>query len=233
MCCLQNSMISCLGRRLLPGFSVTKALGRSPHFSSGMATTAHSITAGCRATHCSTSMVGDVLAARDDDVLLRGRAARCSRRGARPRCRRSGTSRRGRPPPCASGLLEVALHHVVADHDDLAQRLAVARDVAASSRRPRGPGRRWRSPVPAARPGAACSLPGQPIPFRMPRADGMRAVGLGEPVDVHRAEVELLELAQQASATAARPPPSPSPGARGGAPGGWLTTPICTVGAPL
>jgi hypothetical protein len=56
MCCLQKSMISRSLARC-PGLRVTKALGRSPHFSSGMATTAHSITAGCRATHCSTSMV--------------------------------------------------------------------------------------------------------------------------------------------------------------------------------
>ena len=41
----------------MPGLSVTNALGRSPHFSSGTATTAHSMTAGCLATACSTSMV--------------------------------------------------------------------------------------------------------------------------------------------------------------------------------
>src|SRR5437667_5928182 len=56
MCCLQKSMIS---RSLVwcPGLSVTNAFGRSPHFSSGTATTAHSITAGWRATHWSASMV--------------------------------------------------------------------------------------------------------------------------------------------------------------------------------
>src|SRR5215218_4060652 len=43
--------------RLLPCLSTTNALGRSPHFSSGMATTAASITAGWRDTACSTSMV--------------------------------------------------------------------------------------------------------------------------------------------------------------------------------
>src|SRR5712691_5412433 len=56
MFCLQNSITS-LSVASAPGFNVTKALGRSPHFSSGTATTAHSRTAGCLATHCSTSMV--------------------------------------------------------------------------------------------------------------------------------------------------------------------------------
>jgi len=37
--------------------TLTKALGRSPHLASGTATTAHSMTAGCLATVCSTSMV--------------------------------------------------------------------------------------------------------------------------------------------------------------------------------
>ena len=46
-----------LGRVLRPAPSVTKALGRSPHFSSGMATTAHSSTTGWRQIVFSTSMV--------------------------------------------------------------------------------------------------------------------------------------------------------------------------------
>src|SRR5437867_3242779 len=56
MCWRQNSMISPSLDRI-PGLSVTKALGRSTHLSSGTATTAHSITAGWRATACSTSIV--------------------------------------------------------------------------------------------------------------------------------------------------------------------------------
>ena len=43
--------------RVAPGLRVTKALGTSPHFSSGTAMTAHSITAGWETTACSTSMV--------------------------------------------------------------------------------------------------------------------------------------------------------------------------------
>src|SRR5206468_13017871 len=42
----QNSMSSG-SLAVWPGFKVTNAFGRSPHFSSGTATTAHSITAGC------------------------------------------------------------------------------------------------------------------------------------------------------------------------------------------
>jgi cytochrome P450 len=40
-----------------PDFSSTNAFGRSPHFSSGIATTAASDTASCRASACSTSML--------------------------------------------------------------------------------------------------------------------------------------------------------------------------------
>src|SRR2546428_171245 len=55
-CWRQDSMTSA-SVAFIPGLRVTKAFGRSPHLSSGMATTAHSITAGWRATACSTSMV--------------------------------------------------------------------------------------------------------------------------------------------------------------------------------
>src|SRR5438445_58484 len=55
-CCLQNSMISG-SVAVRPGLSVTKALRRSPHLSAGTATTAHSRTAGCLTTVCSTSIV--------------------------------------------------------------------------------------------------------------------------------------------------------------------------------
>ena len=55
-CSWQKSMIS---RSVAsePGASVTNALGRSPHVSSGIATTAHSRTAGWRPIVCSTSIV--------------------------------------------------------------------------------------------------------------------------------------------------------------------------------
>ena len=56
MCSLQKSIISS-SVASCPCLSTTNALGRSPHFSSGMATTAASITAGWRDTACSTSMV--------------------------------------------------------------------------------------------------------------------------------------------------------------------------------
>src|SRR5260370_41068124 len=51
----QNAMISA-SVALCSGFKATNALGRSPHYSSGIATTAHSSTAWCCATVCSTSM---------------------------------------------------------------------------------------------------------------------------------------------------------------------------------
>src|SRR6266849_5718797 len=50
----QKAMISC-SVTLCPGFKETNALGRSPHVSSGMATTAHSRTAACWTMTCSTS----------------------------------------------------------------------------------------------------------------------------------------------------------------------------------
>src|SRR2546427_172893 len=56
MCWRQNSMTSA-SVAFIPGLRVTNAFGRSPHLSSGTATTAHSMTAGWRATACSTSMV--------------------------------------------------------------------------------------------------------------------------------------------------------------------------------
>src|SRR5262249_13954919 len=71
----------------------------------------------------------DVLAARDDDVLLPVAQLDVAVRVPHPDV--------ARVEPAAAeglgggvGLLEVALGHVVADHDYLAQRLAVARHVA-------------------------------------------------------------------------------------------------------
>ena len=52
-----------------PGFSVTNAFGRSPHFSSGIATTAHSSTARMARDGLLDLDRRDVLAAGDDDVL--------------------------------------------------------------------------------------------------------------------------------------------------------------------
>ena len=53
---LANARMSS-GEACWPALSSTNALGRSPHFSSGVETTAAAATAGCRATAVSTSMV--------------------------------------------------------------------------------------------------------------------------------------------------------------------------------
>src|SRR5712691_1829824 len=137
----------------------------------------------------------DVLAARDDDVLLA--VAQLDVAVGVP------DADVARVEPAAAerlggrlGLLEVAEHDVVAPHDDLAQRLAVARDVvhvavhdahevevrvalALAGGQPR------------------LLLGRQGVPLGVPLAHGVRAVGLGEAVDVYRAEVQLLQLAQQ------------------------------------
>ena len=54
---------------LAPGFSSTKAQGVSPHFSSGLATTAAACDRGMLVEHVLDLDRRDVLAARDDDVL--------------------------------------------------------------------------------------------------------------------------------------------------------------------
>ena len=83
-------------RRARP-LSATKPFGRSPHFSSGIATTAASSTSGMADERALDLDRRDVLAAGDDDVLrpvahLDVAVGVHHRRG-----RRSGTSRRGRP----------------------------------------------------------------------------------------------------------------------------------------
>src|SRR5262249_31675540 len=112
-----------------PGFSVTNALGTSPHFSSGIATTAASSTAGWLTTACSTSMGRDVLAARDDDVLLAvaqlDRAVRVHHAHV---AAVEPTARKCRL--CRLLVAEVPLHHHVAAHHHLPKGLSVGRNIA-------------------------------------------------------------------------------------------------------
>ena len=54
-CSRHQAMMSSAVKSPAPGFSVTKACGVSPHFSSGRATTAASITSGCLYSTSSTS----------------------------------------------------------------------------------------------------------------------------------------------------------------------------------
>ena len=85
------------------------------------------------------------------------------------------------------GVVEVARHDVVAAHDHLAHRLAVAGDVAScrsSTTRTRSADRV--APGPDGRAAAARSAAGSSSPVRLPGAHGVRAVGLGQPVHVDR-----------------------------------------------
>src|SRR5262249_31462514 len=138
---------------------------------------------------------GDVLAAGDDDVLLA--IAQLDVAVGMPHRDVAGVE-----PSAAKrlgggvGLLEVALHHVVAAHDDLSERLGVHRHILH---------------VLVDHPyeiedhvalALARGLPGhlvgrQAIPLRVPGAHRVRAVRLGEPVDVHRPEAQLLELREE------------------------------------
>ena len=63
--------------------------------------------------------------------------------------------------------------------------------------RPPGPRRRSvRDALPRAS-RCACSAAIEPLPARLPLADGVRPVGLGQPVDVHGSEVQLSHLREQ------------------------------------
>ena len=115
-----------------PGFSSTNAQGVSPHFGSGCATTAAASTAGMAVEHVLDFERGDVLAARDDDVLgavldldvavgLHHRQVAGVEPAAGERLLRR------------LRVLQVALHGDVAAEHDLAHGLAVARAPAAWS----------------------------------------------------------------------------------------------------
>ena len=99
------------------------------------------------------------------------------------------------------GVAVVALHHVVAAHDDLAHRRAVGRHVdqlpvaqLASTTRIRSA---WIMPTPCrARSRARCSW-SSPSHSRLPLADRVRTVGLGEAVDVHDQEAHPLGTRQR------------------------------------
>ena len=93
-------------------------------------------------------------------------------------------------------VVVVALHHVIAVHNDLAHRLTVARhivhmlihDASAVSND---------VPLPLTRKQTSLFRLWQSVPLRMPLAHGIRAVGLGQAIDVNRAQVELVHLSQQ------------------------------------
>ena len=114
-------------------------------------------------------------------------------------------------------VVEVAHHHVVAAHDDLAERLAVGGHVlhvlvdhAQALRHDRADA--------LARAQLRLLLVVAVVPVRVPRAHGERAVDLGQPVEVGDVEVELGALLEQRRATAARRPRTPRPARRAARP---------------
>ena len=194
MCCRQKSMISgAVAAR--PGLSVTNALGRSPHFSSGHrdhGALEHGRMPGDRLLDLDRR---DVLAAGDDDVLLPVAELHVA----------VGVPHRdvaGVEPPAAErlgrrlGLLEVPHGGVVAAHDDLAERRGVARHVVHLAV---DHAHEVEERVALALAGGQPRLlvERQRVPLLVPRAHRVRAVGLGEPVDVHGPEAELLEAAEE------------------------------------
>ena len=95
-------------------------------------------------------------------------------------------------------VAEVALHDVVAAHDDLAHRLAVARARRASRRRRRARVSGHVRCSALARLQARPLLGGAARPSRVPLADRDRPVGLGQPVDVVDREAERLHARDHA-----------------------------------
>jgi hypothetical protein len=91
---------------------------------------------------------------------------------------------------------EVAGHHVVAAHEDLAHRRAVARHVphvlVDHAHEVRG-----RIALAVAGEEAGALLRGQVLPAVLPRAHRVRAVRLGQPVHVHDPDVERLHAPVQ------------------------------------
>ena len=93
------------------------------------------------------------------------------------------------------GVVEVALHHVVAAHHDLAHGLAVAGDVApVLPHHADRVGHHHRHALARQQPRALGRLLVGPL--GLPLADGVRAVGLGEAVDVQHGRPEGLGLAE-------------------------------------
>ena len=125
---VRQCSINSSGVASAPSRSVTNAFGRSPQRSCGIATTAHSSTAGCAASACSTSIVEMFSPPEMITSLARSRSSIVP----------VGVPHRevaGVEPAAAEGvrrrlrIVVVAEHHVVAAHHDLAHRLAVARHV--------------------------------------------------------------------------------------------------------
>ena len=110
-------------------------------------------------------------------------------------------------------------------------RLAVARDVVHLLVDDAHRGRRSRSP-PWRAGQARLLLGGQHVPLGLPLADGVRAVDLGQPVDVDGAEVELPQLGEEGRRGRRA---ADGDGERPGEPvgGGVVDQAISTVGAPL
>src|SRR3989449_9230472 len=93
-------------------------------------------------------------------------------------------------------LFRSALHRVVAPHDHLAERLAVARHVVHAAVHDAHEVEE-RVALPLAGGEARLLLERTRVPLGVPRAHGVRPIGLGEAVDVDGAEAELLELAEE------------------------------------
>src|SRR5438552_12275730 len=137
----------------------------------------------------------DVLTARDDDVLLP--VAQLDVAVGVPHGEVAGVE-----PAAADGLsgrvalLEVARHDVVAAHDDLTERDAVLRHVVHVGVHDAHEIEE-RVALPLAGGEARLLLERPRVPLRVPRAHGVRAVRLGEAVDMDGSEAELSELAEE------------------------------------
>src|SRR5438445_726333 len=152
----------------------------------------------------------DVLAARDDDVLLP--VAQLDVAVGMPHRDVAGVK-----PPAAErlgrclGLTEIAHRRVVTAHDDLAERLGIARHIAHAAV-DHANEVEDRVALTLARGQSRLLVERQRVPFLLPGTHRVRPVRLGEPIDVHRPEAELLEPPEQGRR--GRPPRDGEPRAR-------------------
>ncbi len=169
------------------------AQGVSP-LSSGRATTAALQHRRVAVEHALQFDGGDVFAAGDDDVLepvadldVAVRMADRQVAGMEPA---AGEGFLG-----GAGILQVALHHGIAAHEDLADGLAVARHRLEGLRVGHHHPFEGRVAHALARLDRGASLQRQVVPLAVPGADRDRAVDLGEAVDMGDADAHLFHRA--------------------------------------
>ncbi|MPL88378.1 hypothetical protein SDC9_34398 [bioreactor metagenome] len=166
--------------RLAPAFVRAGDDGRFHHF-------------GVLVEHVLDLDRGDVLAARDDDVLRAVLQLDIAIGVHHPEVAR-GEPAAGKGLVGGGGVLEVPLHHVVAAHEDLAHRHAIGRH------RLLGVGVRhhdlFHRVVAHALPRLEFRALGQrqPVPFLVPGAGDAGAVGLGQAIAMGDVEAERLHL---------------------------------------